>query len=133
MSNCLFCSIVSGDIPCHKVYEDEHTLAFLDIACDYIGHTVVVPKVHCDNILDASSSQLSSVMNTVQKLSRHYIDNCGFSAVNVISNCGTDAGQSVMHMHIHIIPRTQGDNCVLFEQPASIELDLAQLAKKLAP
>lgn len=132
MSNCLFCSIVAGDIPCHKVYEDEHTLAFLDISCDYMAHTLVVCKEHCTSVLDATNEQLSYVMLAVQKVSQHYIDNCGFSGVNVISNCGYDAGQTIMHMHIHIIPRTEGDNCMPFAVGDGVAVDLATLASKLA-
>ncbi len=132
MSNCIFCSIVAGNIPCYKVYEDEHVLAFLDISCDYMGHTLVVPKTHCVNMLDATPETLLHVNMAVQAISRHYVDNCGFSGVNVFANCGSDAGQSVMHLHMHIIPRKSGDNCNPLVEGKGVAVDLASLAHTLA-
>lgn len=132
MENCIFCSIVQGNIPSKKIYEDSHTYAFLDISCDYEAHTLVVPKFHCDNMLSCPADVMAHVNDTVVKVSNHYINNCGYSAVNVISNCGQDAGQTVMHMHVHIIPRKHGDSNMPFAQGAGCECDLEQLAVKLA-
>ena len=66
--------------------------------------TLVVPKKHYENMLDVDGETLNHVMNTVTKLSRHYVDNCGFTGVNILNNSGVDALQSVMHLHIHISP-----------------------------
>ena len=100
---CLFCDIIKGDIPSHKIYEDEHTYAFLDISDDCVGHTLVVPKKHYENMLDVDSDTVNNVMATVTKLARHYVDNCGYTGVNILNNSGVDALQSVMHLHIHIL------------------------------
>ena len=70
--DCLFCKIIKGEIPCYKIYEDENSLAFLDIAEDYYGHTLIIPKNHCTNLYDADSNQILSVMQTVQKIIKHY-------------------------------------------------------------
>lgn len=109
MENCLFCKIVKGEIPSYKIYEDEYTYAFLDIANDGEGHTLVIPKKHADSISDVSREDLTHVINTVQKVSNHYIENCGFDGVNVFNNCNESAGQVIMHLHFHILPRKNGD------------------------
>ncbi len=132
MTNCIFCSIVSGDIPSYKVYEDEHTYAFLDIACDYVGHTVVVPKCHTADVLQCDSDTMAHVMHAVQVISRHYVEHCGYTGVNIFNNCGTDAGQSVMHMHMHIIPRKADDKQEIFVAGAKADIQLAELVKQLA-
>ena len=85
MTDCIFCKIIQGDIPSHKIYEDDYTYAFLDIAGDAVGHTLVIPKKHCKNILDCDSDTLSHVMDTVQKISKHYVYDCGYDGVNVLN------------------------------------------------
>ena len=103
MDNCIFCKIVKGESPCYKVYEDEFTLAFLDISKDVYGHTLVIPKKHVENVLDCDNETLNHVINTVKKVSNHYVDNCGFKGVNILNASGVEAQQSVFHLHFHII------------------------------
>lgn len=103
--DCIFCKIVEGVSPCYKIYEDEWTLAFLDISRDTYGHTLVVPKSHCKNVLDCSDDILAKVMNTVKKVSTHYVKKCGFKGVNILNASGEEAQQSVNHLHYHILPR----------------------------
>ena len=103
MDNCLFCKIIKGEIPCYKIYEDEDTLAFLDIAKDVDGHTLVIPKKHCASIFDCDEETLNHVMKTVKLISTHYIEKCGFSGINLINNNGESAEQAIHHLHIHII------------------------------
>ena len=74
--DCIFCKIIKGEIPSFKIYEDDYTYAFLDIAKDMDGHTLVIPKNHCRSILECSAEDLGHVMETVQKISRHYIEDC---------------------------------------------------------
>lgn len=109
MDNCIFCKIVKGEAPSYKIYEDEFTLAFLDISKDCYGHTLVVPKKHCTNVLDCDEETLNRVMSTVKKVSNHYVNNCGFSGVNILNASGVEAQQSVFHLHFHILPRTNKD------------------------
>ena len=109
MTDCVFCRIISGDLPGRIVYEDEHTAAFMDTAGDVDGHMLVIPKKHCKNILDCDRETLNAVMDTVRKVSRHLTEKCGYDGVNLLNASGESAGQSVPHFHIHIIPRIQND------------------------
>ncbi|MBR3098140.1 MAG: HIT family protein [Clostridia bacterium] len=109
MKDCIFCKIGSGEIPCLKVFEDEMTLAFMDIAKDVDGHILVIPKAHYKNILDCEPDALSAVAATVKKVSLHLTENCGYEGVNLLNASEECAGQSVPHFHIHIIPRKSKD------------------------
>ena len=128
---CVFCDIVAGKIPSYKIYENEKTFAFLDIACDVYGHTLVIPKKHFENILDIDKDTLSDVMETVQKVSKHYVEDCGFSGVNLINCTGKDAEQSVFHLHFHIIPRKENDNMKVYPNLIKKDLNLADIQEKL--
>lgn len=132
MKDCIFCKILAGEIPSHKIYEDDKVYAFLDISCDSYGHTLVIPKNHCANVLDCESEGLKAVMAAVQKISRHYVDNCGFDGVNVLNASGRAAQQSVFHLHFHIIPRKENDGLNTWGLNDKFELDLAQICKELA-
>ncbi len=106
---CVFCGIVSGEIPCMKICEDERTLAFMDAAKDVDGHILVIPKKHCGSILDCDPDTLSAVFQTVRTVSRHLAPGCGYDGVNLLNASGESAGQSVPHFHVHIIPRKRHD------------------------
>ncbi|MBE6039052.1 MAG: HIT domain-containing protein [Anaerofustis stercorihominis] len=106
---CVFCKIISGELPGYKVYEDENTLVFMDIAKDVDGHMVAVPKKHVKNILDCDEQTLSALMNSVKKVSVHCVERCGYDGVNLLNASDESAGQSVGHFHIHIIPRKKED------------------------
>ena len=107
MEDCIFCKIIKGDIPSFKIYEDEYTYAFLDIAKDVDGHTLVVPKKHVVNVLDSDEEALHHVLDTVKKISNHYTDDLGYDGVDIMNASGEAAQQSVFHMHFHIIPRNK--------------------------
>ncbi|WP_312504331.1 HIT family protein [Lacrimispora sp.] len=109
MKECIFCKIINGELPSYKIFEDEHTLAFLDIGNEADGHTIVIPKTHLTNILDCDEEMVGHVMNAVKSISNHYADHCGYSGVNLLNASGTSAQQSVPHFHFHIIPRKDDD------------------------
>lgn len=109
MSECIFCKIASGEIPCMKVYEDALTLAFMDIAKDVDGHILVIPKKHFKNILDCDEETICAVMKTVKTISNHLTEHCEYEGVNLLNASDESAGQSVPHFHIHIIPRCKED------------------------
>lgn len=132
MDDCVFCKIIKGEIPSYKIYEDDKTYAFLDIACDSYGHTLVVPKKHCANVLDCGEEYLSAVMSTVKKIANHYVKDCGFDGVNILNASGEAAQQSVFHLHMHIIPRKKGDNLNVWPLNGKFELNLAEICGKLA-
>ncbi|MCR5553483.1 MAG: HIT family protein [bacterium] len=131
MDDCIFCKIVSGEIPCHKIYEDEFTLAFLDISGDIYGHTLVVPKYHADNLLMANDEMLDHILKTVRRISKHYVDDCGFTGVNIMNNTGLSAGQTIMHLHFHIIPRKENDNVKVYPDKVEHDFDFAEICNFL--
>ena len=106
---CIFCKIIAGEIPSYKIYEDEYTYAFLDIADDAEGHTLVIPKEHYENVLDIPNDLLDKVMCSVKKIANHYVEDCGYTGVNIMNASGVDAQQSVFHLHFHIFPRKSQD------------------------
>lgn len=106
---CIFCKIINGEIPSMKVYEDEDTMVFMDIAKDVDGHMVAIPKKHVNNILDCDIDTLNHLMKTVKKISNHCVDKCNYDGVNLLNASAKSAGQSVPHFHIHIIPRKNND------------------------
>lgn len=108
--DCIFCKIADGTAPCMKIYEDEHALAFMDIAGDVDGHLLVIPKQHVVSVLDCDDELLSHVMATVRKISRHCVDRCGYDGMNILNASEVAAGQSVPHLHFHLIPRKTNDH-----------------------
>ena len=131
MSDCIFCKIIKGEVPSYKIYEDDKVYAFLDIACDAVGHTLVIPKKHCTNVLDCDKEYLDAVIEAVQKISNHYVNNCGFDGVNVLNASGAAAQQSVFHLHFHIVPRKCGDGLNMWPLDGKQEMDLQAIVAKL--
>ena len=101
MEDCIFCKIVKGKIPSTKVYEDENVYAFKDINPAAPIHVLVIPKEHTTNILDTKSETIAKIFEAINKIAKKE----GFAkeGFRVINNCGENAGQTVMHMHFHII------------------------------
>lgn len=107
--DCLFCKIIRGEIPSEKIYEDEDTYAFLDIHPINKGHTLVIPKVHAENIYDISSESFAALMKTVHLLTPTVKNAVNADGINIGINNGHAAGQLVFHSHVHIIPRFADD------------------------
>ncbi|MDR0462171.1 MAG: HIT family protein [Christensenellaceae bacterium] len=101
-SDCVFCKIIAGELPCTKVYEDDYVLAFLSIAPEQPGHTLVIPKEHVKNILDCPPNTLGYTMAIVQSIARKQIKS-GAKAVKIIQN-NEKPLQEVFHLHFHVIP-----------------------------
>ncbi|MCS7197948.1 MAG: HIT family protein [Candidatus Bipolaricaulota bacterium] len=106
---CVFCKIVRGELPAHKIYEDSETLAFLDIYPMTDGHTLVIPKLHAERLADLPPELAGKLFQTVQKVTARLTQALGAPAFNVGFNDGRAAGQAVPHLHFHIIPRFPGD------------------------
>ena len=104
----VFCKIVDGEIPCYKLYEDDDVLAFLDISQVTKGHALVISKKHYDNFLSTPQEIMHKVMDVAQRIGQVDIKLLGAKGVNILSNCYPAAGQSVMHFHVHVIPRYEG-------------------------
>ncbi|WP_313799206.1 HIT family protein [Cytobacillus sp.] len=105
MSDCIFCKIVNGEIPSAKVFENEHVMAFLDISQITKGHTLVIPKIHNENIYDLSAEAARNIFEVVPQLANAIKEQFNPVGMNVITNTGKQAGQTVFHYHMHLIPR----------------------------
>lgn len=124
MSACIFCRIVSGEIPSRQVHADEHAIAFLDMEPFKTGHTLVVPRAHVTDAL-ADADVLASIAPAIAATGKLLVEKLGASGMNVLSNVGEDAGQSVFHLHVHLVPRYADDagmGCLL-TRTASGDLD----------
>lgn len=104
----IFAKIIRGEIPCHKVFEDDETLAFMDIMPQGDGHTLVLPKGQARNILDATPEQLAAVIATVQRIAKAVKTAFAADGVFVQQFNEAPAGQTVFHLHFHVIPRFDG-------------------------
>jgi histidine triad (HIT) family protein len=102
----IFDKILDGEIPCHRVYEDEHVLAFLDIGPLSRGHTLVIPKERKAHLHELSDEAAAGLGRVLPRLCRAVVAATGAQAYNVLQNNGAEAHQAVMHVHFHIIPRT---------------------------
>lgn len=105
MSDCIFCKISNGEIPSKKVFENEHVFAFLDLSQVTKGHTLVIPKVHKENIFELTpeiAKELFAVVPEISRAIKQEFEPIGF---NTLNNNGEAAGQSVFHFHLHLIPR----------------------------
>ncbi len=133
MSDCIFCQIVSGQIPSSKVYEDEEVLAFLDITQVTKGHTLVIPKHHYRNMLEMDAEAASSLFARVPKIAQQLREKLGASGVNIINNNEEAAGQTVFHTHVHLLPRFDATDGLklTFETHEPDFAALAQLAQEV--
>lgn len=104
-NDCIFCAIAEGEIPSFKIYEDELVLAYLDINPFTEGHTLVIPKAHFTGLLDTPADVLREVVARVQKIAAHLTTALPCDGFNVLQNNGQAAGQTVPHLHFHIVPR----------------------------
>ena len=113
MSDCVFCKIVAGQIPSTRVYEDEHSLAFMDIGQVNPGHVLVAVKKHADNLYALDDAQAAAVARTSVRLSRAIRDAFKPEGLSVYQANGKAAGQTVFHYHVHLLPRHAGDGMEL--------------------
>ncbi len=128
---CIFCRIARGEISCKKIYEDESSLAFLDINPAALGHALVIPKKHFENIFDIDSHSLEKLAHAVQKVAKNMRAQLG-ADVMILQNNGRHSGQIVDHMHYHVIPRREADGIHISQQRIQLKDDeLEQIRKKL--
>lgn len=113
MSDCVFCKIVAGQIPSTRVYEDEHTLAFMDIGQVNPGHVLVAAKKHADNLYALDDAQLAALARTGARVARAIRDAFKPEGLSVYQANGKAAGQTVFHYHVHLLPRHAGDGMEL--------------------
>lgn len=114
MNECIFCKIINGEIPANIIYQDEQTLAFLDISPVNPGHTLIIPKNHHETILDCPLEIQTAMMKTLELITPVILKAVNSDGFNVNVNTKAVAGQVVPHYHLHIIPRHQGDGLELW-------------------
>lgn len=130
--NNIFAKILRGEAPCFKVYEDAHTLAFMDIMPQAEGHTLVIPKEPAESIFDLSPEGAAAAMRTTKKVAAAVKEVTGAPGLMIAQLNGVDAGQTVFHIHFHVIPRTGGIDLKLHAlQTADFE-KLKALGAKIA-
>lgn len=115
MKDCIFCSIIDLKIPAHVVYEDEQFVGFLDITPVNPGHVLVIPKQHIESLHDMTNDIAANYLSVVQKVADAVKKACVADGINIMQNNGKAAGQSVFHMHFHIIPRFEDDGFELWK------------------
>ncbi|MDH3639923.1 MAG: HIT family protein [Gammaproteobacteria bacterium] len=111
--NCIFCRIVTGDIPCHKLYEDDTTLAFMDINPANPGHALVIPKSHWPDVATIPAEAIGRVAATAKTIAEAVIAALAPDGLNLVQANGRGAAQSVPHLHIHVVPRQRDDGLKL--------------------
>lgn len=129
-NDCIFCAIAAGEIPSFKVYEDDFVLAYLDINPFSKGHTLVIPKAHTTGLLDTPDDTLAAVIARVKKVAAHLKQALLCDGFNILQNNGVAAGQTVMHVHFHIVPR-YGNEQLSFENHKGDMDELKALAEKI--
>jgi histidine triad (HIT) family protein len=117
--DCIFCTIVAGELPSTIVDEDERTISFMDISPATRGHALVIPREHSADLLSVGREDLTAVALAAQRLAGRMKEQLGADGVNLLNSCGAVAFQTVFHFHVHVIPRYEGDSLRLPWVPAA--------------
>lgn len=130
--DCIFCKIITGELPGQIVDQDERTVAFMDIAPATRGHALVVPRRHVRDLLEIDDDDLAATISAARRLARRMSVHLETDGVNLINSCGSAAWQTVFHFHIHVIPRYDADPMRLPWTPASGDpAEIAAVAEAL--
>lgn len=113
MKDCIFCKIINNEIPCYKLYEDDLFIAILDSFPCNIGHSLIITKKHYNNIFDLNKEEAQQVFLLTNKIASALKKSFNFEGINILQNNGATAGQTVMHFHIHLIPRYEDDKVII--------------------
>jgi histidine triad (HIT) family protein len=132
VDECLFCKIISGEIPSYKVYEDDFAYAFLDINPIAAGHTLVLPKVHVTKLAELGGNALSGWSAALQRVVAGVEKALEPEGLNIFINQGDVAGQVIPHLHAHLVPRSQGDE-ICFDVPGieTTEKEFKEISEKI--
>ena len=134
--SCIFCKIVSGKIPTYKVYEDDNTLAFLDVHPLSKGHTLVIPKVHVGQVEELGERNSEAIFKAVWKLTKYVQLATGTTSSLIGINNGPESGQEIPHVHVHIIPRSRGDagdpiHATMRDRPTVSKEEMQKIAENI--
>lgn len=131
--DCVFCRIVAGGLPAHRLFEDERVLAFLDIQPGTPGHALVIPKAHAESFFDLVAADRDAVFAAAQRLASALMAETGAEGLNLHQSNGAAAGQVVPHFHLHLLPRRRGDGLRGPWTPGTAAAEeLAGLAERIA-
>ena len=131
--DCIFCKLANGDIPTNSIYEDDKFNVILDNGPATKGHALILPKDHADNLFELPEETAADAMKLARKLGKHIMDILGADGLNIVQNNGPVAGQTVMHFHLHIIPRYEGDGQKILWAPTSPSAEeLTQVKEQLS-
>jgi histidine triad (HIT) family protein len=130
-SNNVFAKILRGEIPCVKLYEDDKTLSFMDVMPQADGHALVIPKEAAENILDLSGEGAAALMATTQKIAKAVKKGLNAPGIMLAMLNGAPAGQSVFHVHFHVIPRARGIDLGLHARAMADPKSLEPIAAKI--
>jgi histidine triad (HIT) family protein len=108
--NCVFCKVINDELPSYKIFEDEQTVAFLDINPINPGHLLVIPKIHAERLSKLDEQSALALFKTVKKIEETVSEMPECNGTNLIQNNGKSAGQLINHVHFHVVPRTKGDS-----------------------
>lgn len=131
MTDCIFCKIVSGDIPSIKIYENDSVYAFADIHPVNLGHTLVVPKKHYENLYSTPDLELSEMISVAKKIANAAKEILPADGINIEMNNDGAAGQIVFHSHIHVIPRKNDDGFRHWKGPERTPEEIQGAAEKI--
>lgn len=131
-NDCLFCAMAAGEIPARKIYEDDTVFACLDINPCAPGHTLVFPKAHARDLLDAAPELAAAVLERVRKIAAHLKEALPCEGFNVLQNNGACAGQSIFHLHFHIVPRSGAPRAPRFDSAKADPAELDAVAARAA-
>lgn len=132
MEQCIFCKIAAGEIPSSTVYEDDYFKAILDLSPATKGHTIIIPKKHMKDITELEEEYASRILAVAAKIGVAMKKGLGCTGFNVVQNNGESAGQTVMHYHMHVIPRYDGgEEIVTWSQHETTDKDRDEIAKKI--
>ena len=128
--DCIFCRIANGEIPSNTVYEDAYFKAILDLSPATKGHTLILPKDHFDDLFAADEETMGRILKTAQKIGAGMIKALHCDGINVVQNNGAAAGQTVRHLHVHLIPRYEGDGQTILWKPGEPTQDELEAIRK---
>ncbi|MCR5545940.1 MAG: HIT family protein [Lachnospiraceae bacterium] len=111
--DCIFCKLANGEIPTNSIYEDDDFKVILDASPATKGHALILPKEHYDNIYEVDDSVAAKIMPLAKKLATHMTKKLGCGGFNILQNNGEAAGQTVFHLHVHLLPRYKDEKAIL--------------------
>ncbi len=130
MEDCIFCKIIAGEIPSTAVYEDEDFKAILDVGPAARGHVIIIPKKHAENIYELEDEDAAKVFPIAKKIATALKKTYDCDGVNVLQNNGKAAGQTVFHLHVHVVPRYYSDDVKIMWEPGETP-DLDEVASEI--